>query len=292
MSEMERSSGKVLNNKLSKVFDTPNGKAFIPFLTAGDPNADATVAYILEMERAGADLVAIGIPFSDPIAEGPVIQEANIRALRAGMTTDGVFEIVRRVRKQSGIPLAFMTYANPVFHYGYEAFFTQCEKLGVDALIVPDLPFEEKREMEEPANAHQVTLISMIAPTSERRIREIAAQAKGFLYGVSSRGVTGVRSEIQTDIPTMIKKVREVTDVPCAIGFGISTPRQAREMASVSDGAIVGSAIVRIIARYAEKTADEEPGADGNMREQNRYADSAAEIYRYVKAMKEAVAEG
>ncbi len=257
----ERKPEKDPAQKLRKVFDTPNGKAFIPFLTAGDPGADATVRYILEMERAGADLIEIGIPFSDPIAEGPVIQEADIRALKGGMTTDGAFEIVRRVREKSGIPLAFMTYANPVFHYGYDNFFTKCGELGVDAIIIPDLPFEEKQEVETTANAHNVALISMIAPTSESRIQEIASEAKGFIYVVSSMGVTGTRSEISTDISAIVTSIRKATDVPCAIGFGISSPEQAKAMAAVSDGAIVGSAIVKIIAGYAAKLPLEEAGA-------------------------------
>lgn len=270
MSEKNSNRRENQDNRLARAFGAPNGKAFIAFLTAGDPSADATVEYILEMERAGADLIEIGIPFSDPIAEGPVIQAANIRALRGGMTTDGAFHIVRRVREQSQIPLAFMTYANPVFHYGYDKFFTKCRELGVDALIVPDLPFEEKREMEEPARAHNVALISMIAPTSESRIQEIASGAEGFLYVVSSMGVTGIRSEIRTDIGAIVESIRKATDLPCAIGFGISTPEQARAMAAVSDGAIVGSAIVKIIARCG--------------------AEAAPELYRYVKEMKEAVA--
>lgn len=323
--------------KIRKVFDTPNGKAFIPFLTAGDPSADATVRYILEMERAGADLIEIGIPFSDPIAEGPVIQEADIRALKGGMTTDGTFDIVRRVREKSGIPLAFMTYANPVFHYGYDKFFTKCEEVGVDAIIIPDLPFEEKQEVEATANAHNVALISMIAPTSESRIQEIASEAKGFLYVVSSMGVTGTRSEIRTDVGAIVESIRRATDLPCAVGFGISNPEQAKAMAAVSDGAIVGSAIVKIIARYAAKLPSEETGA-GNMETRQAeepknaetkqaagpknaetkqaagatgpgtgnaegegtkagraesaeaiYEASAAEIYRFVKEMKEAV---
>lgn len=188
-------------SKLEKVFDTPNKKAFIGFLTAGDPDADSTVQFILEMEKAGADLIEIGIPFSDPTAEGVVIQEANIRSLGNGMTTDGVFEIVKRVREQSQIPLAFMTYVNPVFHYGYEKFFTKCEELGISAIIIPDVPYEEKAEVEAPAKAHGVKVISMVAPTSESRIRQIASEAEGFIYVVSSMGVTGVRSEIKTDLP-------------------------------------------------------------------------------------------
>ena len=224
-----------MNNYLDKVFDTPNKKAFIAFLTAGDPDADSTVMFILEMEKAGADLIEIGIPFSDPTAEGVVIQEANIRSLSNGMTTDGVFEIVKRVREQSEIPLAFMTYVNPVFHYGYEKFFSKCEELGISAIIIPDVPYEEKAEVEAPAKAHGVKVISMIAPTSESRIRQIASEAEGFIYVVSSMGVTGVRSEIKTNLPAIVESIRTVTDVPCAIGFGISTPEQAKAMAAISD---------------------------------------------------------
>lgn len=258
------------NNKIKKAFDTSNKKAFIAFLTAGDPDADSSVEFILEMERAGADLIEIGIPFSDPTAEGVVIQEANIRALKGGMTTDGVFNIVKRVREQSQIPLCFMTYLNPVFHYGYDRFFAKCEELSVDGIIIPDLPYEEKAEVEEPANKHNVAVISMLAPTSESRIQMIAREADGFIYVVSSMGVTGVRSEIKTDLASIVESVRKVTDTPCAIGFGISTPEQAKNMAAVSDGSIVGSAIVKIIAEHGRK--------------------AAPQIYEYVKSMKEAVA--
>ena len=256
---------KFVNNKIHKAFE--NGKAFIAFLTAGDPDADSTVKYVLEMEKAGADLVEIGIPFSDPTAEGVVIQDANI--LKNGMTTDGVFEIVRRIREVSQIPLCFMTYCNPVFHYGYDRFFAKCEELGVDGIIIPDLPYEEKTEGEEPANAHGVALISMIAPTSEARIHTVAKEAKGFIYIVSSMGVTGVRSEIKTDLASIVESIREVTQVPCAIGFGISTPEQARKMAKISDGSIVGSAIVKIIAAKGK--------------------DAAQDLYDYVKSMKDAL---
>lgn len=239
---------------MSKIQDAfSNGKAFIAFLTAGDPSAECTVNYILEMEKAGADLIEIGIPFSDPTAEGVVIQEASLRALKGGMTTEGVFQIVEEVRKKSQVPLALMTYLNPVFHYGYEAFFSRCQSLGVDGIIVPDLPFEEKREAEEVAARFGVDVISLIAPTSKERIRLIAKEAKGFIYVVSSMGVTGVRSKITTDIAGMVKEIRAVTDTPCAIGFGISTPEQAAEMAGYADGVIVGSAIVKQIEKYGEK---------------------------------------
>lgn len=253
-------------NKIKQVF--ANGKAFIGFLTAGDPDAESTVRYILEMEKAGADLIEIGIPFSDPTAEGVVIQEASIRALQGGMTTEGVFQIVEKVRESSQVPLALMTYLNPVFHYGYEAFFTRCGELGVDAIIVPDMPYEEKGEAQEAAAKHDVRIISLIAPTSKERIQMIAGEAEGFIYVVSSLGVTGVRKEINTDLDSIVSSIREATDVPCAIGFGISTPQQAKKMAASADGVIVGSAIVKIIAKYGNK--------------------AEKEIYDYVKSMKEA----
>lgn len=251
-------------SKIKEAFQ--NKKAFIAFLTAGDPDADSTVRYILEMEKAGADLIEIGIPFSDPIAEGPVIQEANLRALSAGMTTDGVFEIAKRVRKVSNIPLAFMTYLNPVFHYGYESFFEKCGRLGIDGIIIPDLSFEEKEEVESVAMRYGVDVISLIAPTSEERIKTIASQARGFIYVVSSLGVTGVRKEITTDIDSMVQSIKEVTDTPCAIGFGISTPEQAANVSTYADGVIVGSAIVKIIAEHGVNA--------------QRY------LYEYVTAMK------
>ena len=254
-------------SKIAKAFE--NGKAFIPFLTVGDPNGDKTVEFVLEMERAGADLVELGIPFSDPTAEGVVIQDANVRALKGGMRLKGVFEVVEKIREKSQIPLVFLTYLNPVFNYGYEAFFAKCQELGVDGMICPDLPYEERGEVEEVAEKYGVDLIALIAPTSEERIQMIAKAAKGYIYIVSSMGVTGVRSKITTDIGRIVEAVRKVTDVPCAIGFGISTPEQAHEMAALSDGAIVGSAIVKIIAQYGEE--------------------AAPHVYEYVKAMKDAL---
>lgn len=235
-------------SKINQAFT--DGKAFIAFLTAGDPGADQTVEYILEMEAAGVDLVEIGIPFSDPTAEGVVIQDANIRALAAGMTTDGVFDIVRRVREKSNIPLVFLTYLNPVFHYGYERFFQICREIGVDGIIIPDLPYEEKGELAEIAARHDVDVISMISPTSRQRIQTIARDAGGFIYVVSSMGVTGMRQTITTDLKSIVDTVREVTDTPVAIGFGINKPEQAGQMANIADGVIVGSAIVKIIEKY------------------------------------------
>lgn len=236
-------------------------KAFIAFLTGGDPSLEDTRRYINVLAKAGASLIEIGIPFSDPIAEGPVIQEASVRALAAGTTPEKLFTLVEQLRTQDGItiPLALMTYLNPVHHYGYEAFFTRAGEVGVDAIIIPDLPWEEHAEIGS-AGDHDVSLISMIAPTSTSRIRQIAEGAQGFIYLVSSLGVTGVRSEITTDIAAIMAQIREVTDVPVAVGFGISTPDQASAMAADSDGVIVGSAIVRIIAEYgsdADQALDE-----------------------------------
>ena len=200
----------------------------------------------------GADLVELGIPFSDPTAEGPVIQGANLRALRGGVTTDKIFDMVKELRKEVTIPLVFMTYANVVFSYGAERFMTNCKEAQIDGIILPDLPFEEKEEFDGICDKYGVDLISLIAPTSAGRIAMIAKEAKGFIYLVSSLGVTGTRSEITTDLSSIVKVIRENTDVPCAIGFGISTPEQAAKMSSISDGAIVGSAIIKILEKHGK----------------------------------------
>jgi tryptophan synthase alpha chain len=246
-----------------------NGKAFIGFITGGDPSIEKTKEFILEMIRAGADLIEIGIPFSDPIAEGPVIQEANNRALAAGATVEKLFNLVADLRKETSVPLLFMTYVNPVFHYGYDAFFKRCSEVGLDGIILPDLPFEEQPPVREAAGEFGIDLISLIAPTSEARIKEIAKTANGFIYLVSSMGVTGIRGEITTDLDSITKAIKSVSSVPLAIGFGIHTPAQAAQMAKIADGVIVGSAIVKITAEH---------GADAGQR-----------IYRYVKEMKDAI---
>lgn len=233
-----------------------NGKAFIGFLTAGDPSVDKSVEYILAMEEAGCDLVELGIPFSDPMAEGFSIQEANLRALENNTTTDDVFEIVRKVRQKSDIPLVFLSYINPVFFYGYEEFFKKCGEYGVDGLIAPDLPYEEKGEIADFALKNDVDIISLIAPTSNQRIEMIAGDASGFIYLVSSFGVTGIRSEIKTDLEPIVSQIKKVCDLPVAVGFGIHTPKQAKEISKISDGVIVGSAIVNIIAEHGENASD------------------------------------
>ena len=238
-------------NRIKEAFE--NKKAFIPFITGGDPNLEVTKKLLIAMQEAGADLIEIGIPFSDPIAEGPVIQEADERALSAGCTTDKLFETVKAVQDKMHVPVVFMTYINPIFAYGKRAFMKRCAECGIAGVIVPDLPFEEKQELAGVCREHGVELVSLIAPTSRDRIRMIAKEAEGFLYCVSSLGVTGVRNEITTNVKEMIDMVRGVTDIPCAVGFGIAVPEQAKCMAAVSDGAIVGSAIVKIIAQYGEE---------------------------------------
>ncbi len=240
--------------RIAKAF--ADGKAFIPFITCGDPDLETTAAVVRAAAENGADLIELGIPFSDPTAEGPVIQGANIRALSAGTTTDKVFDLVRNLRGDVTVPMVFMTYANVVFSYGAECFISTCSEIGVDGLILPDLPFEEKDEFLPLCRQYGVDLISLIAPTSENRIAMIAKEAEGFIYLVSSLGVTGMRSEIKTDLASIVEVIRQNTDTPCAIGFGISTPEQAQKMASLSDGAIVGSAIIRLLEQHGQNAPE------------------------------------
>lgn len=241
-------------SNIRKAFE--NGKAFIPFITCGYPDLETTGKVVRAAVENGADIIELGIPFSDPTAEGPVIQKANICALAGGVTTDKIFDFVRELRRDVKIPLVFMTYANVVFSYGTEKFIKTCCEIGIDGIIIPELPFEEKDEFEPTCDKYGVDLISLIAPTSDKRIATIAKNAKGFIYVVSSLGVTGTRSEITTDIGSIVKVIRENTDVPCAVGFGISTPAQAQKMASLSDGAIVGSAIIKIIEKEPQNAAE------------------------------------
>lgn len=253
--------------EIRKAFE--NGKAFIPFVTAGDPDLETTEKLLIGMSKSGADIIEIGIPFSDPIAEGVVIQEADLRALASGTTTDKIFDMVKRIRPQIKCALAVMTYMNPIFVYGTDRFMAKCRECGIAAVIVPDTPFEEKAELSSACDSNGVELVSLIAPTSHDRIRTIAKEAQGFVYCVSSLGVTGVRKEITTDVGEMVRLVKSVSDIPCAIGFGISTPEQAKKMAECADGVIVGSAIVKIVAKYGREAV--EP------------------VCEYVKTMKDAI---
>ena len=246
-----------------------NGKAFIAFITCGDPDLETTAVAVRAAAANGADLIELGIPFSDPTAEGPVIQGANIRALQGGVTTDKIFDLVRELRRDVTIPLVFMTYANVVFSYGADRFLSACRDIGIDGLILPDVPYEEKEEFLPQCRQYGIDLISLIAPTSHNRVAMIAREAEGFLYIVSSLGVTGTREEIRTDLASIVEVVRQNTQIPCAIGFGISTPEQARQMAGFSDGVIVGSAIIKILEKYGTQ--------------------APPYIGEYVKSMKEAI---
>lgn len=237
--------------RIKKAFE--NGKAFIPFITCGDPNLDITEKLVYAMEEAGADLIELGIPFSDPTAEGPVIQASSLRAFQGGATTDKVFETIRKIRKNSQVALAIMTYANVVFSYGIEKFIKTMKEIGIDGLILPDVPFEEKEEFSLICEEYGIDFISLISQTSKERINMIAEDAKGFIYCVSSLGVTGTRTNLSNDIGSSIEIIRKKSEVPCAIGFGISTPEQARDMARISDGIIVGSAIVKLCEKYKEE---------------------------------------
>ena len=237
-------------SRISEAFK--NKKAFIPFITCGDPSLEVSEQLVVAMAQAGADLIELGIPFSDPTAEGPVIQAASTRALAGGVTTDKIFQMVRRLRKTVQIPMVFMTYANVVFSYGTERFVKTAADVGMDGLILPDVPYEEKEEFDSVCRVYGLDLISLIAPTSHERISMIAREASGFVYCVSSLGVTGMRSEITTDVGQMVSLVKAEKNIPCAIGFGISNPQQAREMARVSDGVIVGSAIVKLCGEYGQ----------------------------------------
>ncbi len=254
-------------SNIQKAFE--NGKAFITFLTCGDPDLQTTAAAVRAAAENGADLIELGIPFSDPTAEGPVIQGANLRALSGGVTTDEIFDFVEQLRKEITIPLVFMTYANVVFSYGPDRFLSACQKVGIDGLILPDVPYEEKEEFLPFCRKYGVDLISLIAPTSQNRIAMIAKEAEGFLYIVSSLGVTGMRGEIETDLASIVEAVRQNTDLPCAIGFGISSPEQAKKMADTADGVIVGSAVVKLLEEHGK--------------------DAPSYIGEYVKVMKKAI---
>lgn len=240
-------------SNVAKAFS--KGVAMIGFLTGGDPSLEKSAEFAVAMAEGGCDLIEIGVPFSDPIAEGPVIQAANLRALAAGATVDGIFELVRKIREKTDVPLALLTYLNPVFVRGYDRFCADCERTGVDALIIPDLPMEERGELKDVAQKHGVDLIPLVAPTSGERIPAIVRDAGGFIYLVSSMGVTGIRERIATDLAPLVAAVRGATTTPVAVGFGVATPEQARAIAGLADGVIVGSAIVRLIEKYgAEAT--------------------------------------
>lgn len=227
-------------------------RALMPYITAGDPDLQTTRSLILEFERRGADLIEIGVPFSDPLADGATIQRASQRALQGGTTLAGIIGMVKDLRTECRLPLLMMSYVNPIFHFGYSRFVKEAAAAGVDGLIVPDLPPEEAPELIEAAISCNLHTIFLIAPTSRReRIRAIAAASKGFIYYVSLRGVTGARSRLSGDLESSLQMIRSETDLPLAVGFGVSTPEQVRMVAAAADGVIVGSAIVSLLEQAA-----------------------------------------
>lgn len=233
-------------------------KTFVAFTVAGDPNIDKSIEYTVALANAGADVIELGIPFSDPIADGPVIQKAGLRAFDAGIDTDKIFDMVSRIREQTDVPLVFLSYLNKLYDYGYEEFFTECENRGVSGVVIPDLPFEERGEVDEQATAHNVSIIPLVAPTSGDRVKKIVEDSTGFIYLVSSLGITGVRDNNQMagDLSETVAKIREYTDTPVAVGFGIHTPEQVTEMNRIADGAIIGSGIVKLIEADPDNATD------------------------------------
>lgn len=232
-------------NKLEKVFE--NKKAFIPFVVADDPDFDTTVKNVLTLANNGADIIELGIPFSDPVADGPIIQAADLRAFDAGVNTKVVFDIVKKIREFTKIPIIFLTYTNIVYKYGYEKFCQKCHNLDIDGLVIPDLPLEEQEDLSKYTTQYNISLIQLIAPTSGARIAKIVTHSEGFIYMVSSMGVTGKREDFSNELGSTIEEIRKVTDVPIAIGFGIHSVQQAKELSEIADGIIIGSAVVEMI---------------------------------------------
>lgn len=239
--------------KLQEAFTGEN--TFIGFTVAGDPSIEKSVEYVVAMADAGADVVELGIPFSDPVADGPVIQAADLRAFAAGITTDKIFDMVATIRQQTDVPLVFLSYANKIFDYGYDRFYQRCEELNVSGTVIPDLPVEERGELLPFANKHGVAVIPLVAPTSGERVAKIVAESQGFIYLVSSLGVTGMRDRVANDLTATIEKIKAVTDTPVAVGFGIHTPEQVKQMNQIADGAIVGSGIVKLIEEQPDNAA-------------------------------------
>lgn len=229
-------------------------KALVTYIVSGDYGYEKTKENIRAMVEGGSDLIEIGVPFSDPIAEGVVIQEASQQSLLQGTTLVGIFEMVKELKEDIETPFVMMMYLNTIYRFGTERFFSLCNECGIDGVIVPDMPFEEKEEIQGVATKHGVDNISLVTPTSHDRIATIAKEAEGFLYCVSSIGVTGTRSEFETDFNAFFDVIKKNAKIPCAVGFGISGPEQAKKMSQYCDGVIVGSAIVKIIREHGEES--------------------------------------
>ena len=236
-------------DKKFKALKRQRKKAFIAYVTAGDPDLAMTAKIVLALEAFGVDIVELGIPFSDPVADGPTIQAASQRALAKGASLKKIFAMTSGLRRKIEIPLVFMTYYNPVFKFGVGRFFSECRKTGIDGVIIPDLPIEEAGEAVKTAKKNKVATIFLVAPTTPAgRIKDIAARSTGFIYYVSLTGVTGARKKLHPEVLSNVRAIKLVTGKPVAVGFGVSDPKQARNIARVADGVIVGSALVKIIA--------------------------------------------
>jgi len=235
-------------SRIASIFNQPGHIALIPYITVGYPTIEATLKVVPLLASSGCDLVELGIPFSDPLADGATIQKASFQALQNGVTPKLCLEIAKRLTQMVDIPLVFMTYFNPVFHYGLEEFGSACAGSGVSGLIIPDLPPEEGSELEAITQKQNLDLIYLLAPTStEERIRLVAQKSRGFIYLVSVTGVTGVRKSLPSDLEAFVARVRKFVTQPICVGFGISTTEQARQVAQIADGVIVGSRIIQLM---------------------------------------------
>ncbi|ABR47295.1 tryptophan synthase, alpha subunit [Alkaliphilus metalliredigens QYMF] len=235
-----------ITNKLQALKEYDE-KALITYVTAGDPDLETTFDLVLAMEKAGADIIELGIPYSDPLADGPVIQRASQRALNAGANMEAIFELVIKLREKTQIPLVFLVYYNCVFKYGLETFLNRCQEIGIDGLIIPDLPLEERRELQVMMQQYPMDLIPLVAPTSEDRMKEIVQDAEGFIYCVSSTGVTGKRNSLAGNLEGFMQQLRTYTEIPLVIGFGISNSEMMDKLKNICDGFIIGSAVIEKI---------------------------------------------
>ena len=247
-------------NRIDKKFQdlrAEGARAFMPYLCAGDPTPELTSKLLLTLEEAGADLIELGVPFSDPIADGPTIQRASERALTHRISLQQILEMVADLRQQTDIPIALMSYYNPIFRMGEEAFCKAAQDAGVDGVIVPDLPPEEAEPLLNVAPQYNLATIFLVAPTSPpERMQSIAAASSGFIYCVSVTGVTGARSTLSDEVAPMLNELRKHTEKPISVGFGVSTPAQATQVAQIADGVIVGSAIINVIEENMENEAE------------------------------------
>jgi len=261
-----------ISRKLNKLKEEKR-KALITYISAGDPSLDKTMELVLTMEKAGADIMELGIPYSDPLADGPVIQRASIRALSKGINIDYIFSMVLNLRCKTEIPLVFLIYYNTIFSYGIEEFLNRCKECGIDGLIIPDLPLEERKILNEMMKDYPIDLIALVAPTSNNRIKEIVEGSSGFIYCISSKGVTGTRETFDEELKAFMEDVRRYSKIPLAIGFGISDEKSVRNLKDLADGLIVGSAIIKQIEKGIEL---------GNIE---------GRVFEFVKSLREAIDE-